>query len=164
MQKQKYKDLSSFGKKLLSATTLENGLPLIAEYSKGVILADRCSIFIYDNRKDELWTTIADGIERIIIDSKKGIVGQALNIEETILENDPSSNPNFLSDIDQKNRFKTNNLIATPIFSSKKKVIGILELINKDGGFNKEDERFMLFFTNFISGFIELAPLSSLDR
>jgi len=161
MGNKSYSAIASFGEELLKARTLGDGLPIIGEYAKGIIDAQRYSIFIYDNEKKELWTTLADGIDRIIIDSKKGIVGRALEIEETVIENDIVNSSYFLGDIDQESGFETKNIIATPIFSSKNEVIGILELLNKECGFNDEDKKFMKFFTNFISGFIELAPLSS---
>ena len=161
MENKSYSNISSFGKELLQARTLYDGLPIIGKYAKGIIDAERYSIFIYDNEKKELWTTLADGIDRIIIDFKKGIVGRALELEETVIENDIVNSVYFLGDVDQKSGFTTKNIIATPIFNSKHKVIGILELLNKEGGFNDEDKKFMKFFTNYISGFIELASLSS---
>ncbi|MDY0122164.1 MAG: GAF domain-containing protein, partial [Sulfurimonas sp.] len=61
-----YKKLADFGRNLLSKTSLVDGLPLISKYAKEVIGADRCSIFINDLEKNELWTTLADGVEKKI--------------------------------------------------------------------------------------------------
>lgn len=156
-----YKNLAEFGQELLKSPTLEQGMPLIAKYSKNVMGAQRCSIFIFDEKNNELWTTLADGIERIIIDSDQGIVGQVLQTAETMIVNTPKENPYFLPEIDKDSGFETKNLIATPIISSDNRVIGVLEMLNKQGGFKNEEEKFMRFFSNFISGFIELAPLHS---
>ena len=156
MGKETYTDLASFGNKLLNSTSLEEGLPLIATYSCNIMSSERCSIFVYDKKTDELWTTLADGIERIVIDVNKGIVGKSIQTKELILENDVDKNPYFLKDIDKNSGFTTKNLIVTPIFNEDKKVIGALELLNKEGGFNNEDEKFMRFFANFISTFIDL--------
>jgi len=158
MSQMTYTNLAEFGKKLLNSTGLEEGLPLIARYSCDVIHAERCSIFVYDKKTNELWTTLADGIERIVIDVDKGIVGRSIQSKELILENDLENNKYFLKDIDKNSGFKTNNLIVTPIFNEEHKVIGALELLNKEGGFNEKDATFMKFFANFISTFIDLAP------
>jgi GAF domain-containing protein len=158
MNNDTYTDLASFGKKLLDTTGLEKGLPLIVSYTCQIIKAERCSIFVYDKKTGELWTTLADGIERIVIDADKGIVGRSLQTKQLIVENDVSKSQYFLGDIDKKSGFITKNLIVTPIFNEDKKVIGALELLNKEGGFTKEDEKFMRFFANFISSFIDLAP------
>jgi len=153
-----YEDLAVFGKKLLDSTGLEEGLPLIATYSCQLIKAERCSIFVYDKVTSELWTTLADGTERIVIDASKGIVGRAIETKQCIIENDVSKSQYFLGDIDKKSGFVTKNLIVAPIFDERKKVIGALELLNKTEGFDSEDEKFMKFFSNFISSFIDLAP------
>jgi len=153
-----YANLADFGKRLLTSTGLEEGIPLIATYSCEIIKAERCSIFVYDKETGELWTTLADGIERIVIDVDKGIVGRAIETKKLIVANDVSQNKYFLSDVDKSSGFKTKNLIVTPIFNEDHKVIGALELLNKEDAFNKEDEKFMQFFANFISTFIELAP------
>jgi len=158
MKNKRYSNLADFGMKLLSSTVLEEGLALISNYSRDILEADRCSIFIYDKSKDELWTTIADGTEKFIITSRKGIVGKALSSAQTVVVNDTSSSKYFLSDMDKESGYETINVIASPIFSSTSDVIGILELLNKDGGFTHEDEKFMRFFSHFVSGFIELAP------
>ena len=161
MKKQTYEKLADFGKELLNCAKLEEGLPLIAKYTTDIIGAERCSIFIYDHKKDILWTTFADGMEKIIVGSKDGIVGQSLIKKEIIIENDAHSNPCFLKEVDEESGFKTKNLICSPILSSTNEVIGVLELLNKPWGFSVEDEKFMKLFTTFISGFIELAPLKS---
>jgi len=158
MSQTTYANLADFGKKLLNSTGLEEGLPLIAIYSCNIIKAERCSIFVYDKKTNELWTTLADGIERIVIDVNKGIVGRSIQTKQLILENEVSKNQYFLGDIDEKSGFKTKNLIVTPIYNQDKKVIGALELLNKEDGFGEEDEKFMRFFANFISTFIDLAP------
>ncbi len=164
MNQKVYTDLAEFGKKILNSTVLEVGLPLIAEYSSKVLKAQRCSIFVYDKDEEQLWTTVADNINRIIINSEEGIAGRVLEIRETIIENDVSVNPYFMSDIDLMSGFKTENIIATPIFSSNREVIGVLELLNKEEGFADEDIKFTLFFADYISGFIELAPVDSIKN
>ena len=153
-----YANLAEFGKKLLTSTGLEEGLPLIATYSCHIIKADRCSIFVYDKETGELWTTLADGVERIVIEADKGIVGRSIQMKQLIIENDVSKSQYFLEDVDKKSGFQTKNLIVTPIFNENHKVIGALELLNKETNFNESDEKFMRFFANFISTFIDLAP------
>jgi len=153
-----YANLAEFGKKLLNSTGLEEGLPLIATYACHIIKTDRCSIFVYDKDTGELWTTLSDGIERIVIDADKGIVGRAIQTKQLIIENDVSKSQHFLGDVDKSSGFQTKNLIVTPIFNENNKVIGALELLNKSTSFTESDEKFMRFFANFISTFIDLAP------
>lgn len=154
-----YSKLADFGKELLTKNSLTEGLPLIAKYAKEVSDADRCSIYMFDEHKNELWTTLADGIEKIILPANKGIVGLTLEKAKPIIENAPYSNPHFLQDIDETSGYKTHNIATTPIFNSQKKVLGVLQLLNKEGDFDDEDIKFMVFFSHYISGFLELTNL-----
>lgn len=151
-----YHSLANFGRELLEKKTLFEGLPLISVYAKNVIGAERCSIFINDSKNKELWTMIADGVEKIIVPSDKGLVGRTLREKKPLLTNDPYSDQSFLSDVDKETGFKTKNIITAPIFSSNRHILGVLQLINKKGDFDEEDKRFMIFFAHYISGFLEL--------
>jgi signal transduction protein with GAF and PtsI domain len=157
--KETYSKLANFGKELLNKTSLVEGVPLISKYAKEIIGADRCSIFIYNSVKDELWTTMADGIEKIIIPSDKGIVGHTLEVKKPLLVHDAESDPLFLSAIDKNSGYKTNNLVTAPVFNSEREVIGVLQLLNKETGFNEDDVKCMKFFAHYISGFLELSTL-----
>ena len=156
MESKRYTKLAEFAKELLSHHSIEKGLPLISEYLKEVIGADRCSIFIVDNVKNELWTTHADGVERIIVPRDKGIVGHTLDVKKPVIVNDAYSDEHFLHEIDKKTGYKTKNIVAVPIFDSHRNIIGVLELLNKEGGFDNEDVKFMIFFAHYVSGFLEL--------
>jgi len=89
--KSNYTKLADFGRELLHKKSLMDGLPLISMYAKDVLGADRCSIFINDLQKGELWTTLADGMDKIIIPQGKGIVGQTIDEKRIILVNDTYS-------------------------------------------------------------------------
>jgi len=154
--KNKYQQLSNFGKSLLDKTSLMEGLPFISQKVKDIIGAERCSIFIYNVYDNELWTTLADGVEKIIVPFDVGIVGQTIRIRKPIIENDAYDNPNFLSEIDMRTGYYTQNLLTAPIFNSQREIVGVLQLLNKEGGFDKQDVEFITFFAHYVSGFIEL--------
>ena len=151
-----YIKLAKFGRELLDKKSLGEGLPHIAKYAKDVIDARRCSIYMYDKKNDELWTTLSDGIEKIVIPSEKGVAGRTLKDKKPIIVNDAYSDPDFLQDIDEETGYVTVNLITAPIFNSSREVIGVLQLLNKDGNFDSEDIKFMVFFAHYVSGFLEL--------
>lgn len=151
--------LTLFAKELLTKNSLEEGLPHIAKYAKDVMEADRCSIFLLDEQKNELWTTLADGIERIAVPADKGIVGYTLKVKKPVITNDAYSHPEFLPDVDKQSGYKTQSIITAPIFDSQRQIVGVLELLNKPEGFDDEDMKFMIFFAHYISGFIEMLRL-----
>jgi len=151
-----YQTLAKFGRELLDKKSLGEGLPLIAHYAKDVIKADRCSIFIHDTAKKTFWTTLADGVDKIVIPDDKGLVGFTLKERKPIVANDAYAHPAFLKDVDKATGFHTKNIITAPIFSSKREIIGVLQLLNKEQDFDNEDVKFMIFFSHYISGFLEL--------
>ena len=158
MEKQ-YEKLAHFGKELLDKTSLEEGLPLISNYAKEVIGAERCSIFIYDKQNSTLWTTLADEVEKITISAYEGVAGYTLKEKKPLVVNDVKEYPLFFADIDEETGYTTKNIITAPVFNSQREVIGVLELLNKEGDFTAKDEGFMVFFSHYISGYIELATL-----
>lgn len=151
-----YAKLTEFGRELLGKNSLEEGLPFISKYIKEVINADRCSIFMNDIEKKELWTTLADGTDKITIPSNQGIIGETVKTAQPIMTNDAYSHPNFLPEVDIQTGYKTKNVITIPIFNYNKEVLGVLQLLNKEGGFDGEELKFMRFFAHYISGFLEL--------
>lgn len=156
-----YRTLAQFGRELLEKKTLVEGLPLISKYAKDVIGAERLSIFIYDAKKQEFWTTLADGVDKIIIPADQGLVGFTLQEKKPIISNDPYSHPQFLDTVDKETGFTTKSVITAPIFSSKREILGVLQLLNKESGFDNEDMRFMIFFAHYISGFLELVNMEN---
>lgn len=154
-----YTALSEFGRSLLKRPTLSEGLPMISEYAKQVSGAERCSIFIYNPKLKMLWTTLADGVEKIMVHQDDGIVGHTVKDAKPILVNNPYEDDRFFHAVDNKTGFVTENIASIPIFDSSRHVIGVFQLLNKPGGFSREDAKFMIFFAHYISGYIELAIL-----
>jgi len=154
-----YTTLAEFGRSLLMKPSLEEGLPMISEYAKKLSGAERCSIFIYNPKIQMLWTTLADGIEKIMVHKEDGIVGHTVKEAKPILVNDPYEDERFLRMIDNKTGFVTKNIASIPIFDSNRHIIGVFQLLNKPGGFSQEDAKFMIFFAHYISGYLELTIL-----
>lgn len=151
--------LVEFAEQILYKKSLPEGLPHISSYAKDIIGAERCSMFIYCPSKNELWTTLADGVERITIAADHGIVGKTLEIKKAIIENDVYSNSSFATDIDSITGYTTKNIITSPLFNNEGEIVGVLELLNKEGGFDNNDIKYMKFFSRSLSDFIELVNL-----
>jgi len=156
MEESRYTKLTEFAKELLQKRSLEEGLPLIAKYAKDVIGAERCSVFMYESRQNRLWTPIADGVDKITIAADEGLVGYTIKVKKPVIANDAYGHEAFLVAVDKRTGYKTKNIVTAPIFDSNRKLIGVLELLNKEEGFDQEDLKFMIFFAHYVSGFLEL--------
>ena len=159
--KNSYSDIAKFGRELLNITNIDLGLPLISEYAKSIMRAERCSMYIYNKKINLLWTTISDGVEKIIVNVNQGIVGQTVRDKEPIISNDPYSDPRFNPAIDHKTGYITRDIISVPIFDSAHEVLGVMQLLNSlDGeGFDSDDLKFAIFFAHYVSGYLELSAL-----
>ena len=153
-----FQGLINIGHQLISSNQFEDGLSLISDHLTKVTGAERCSIFIHDKETNELWTILAMGIKKLQISAEKGIVGYVFRTKDSVIENNMENNPFFLSDIDKQSGYTTRNIIACPIYNSKKELIGVLELLNKRNGFNEFDLDFLNVFANYLGSLIELAP------
>jgi len=149
--------IAEFGKKLMAMGKVDNALELISKEAKELLRAQRCSIFIVDEQDEILWTKLSDGIGRIVISLDSGIAGETYKQKAPQIVNDPYKNKHFLKSIDQKSGFVTKNIITTPIYSSRRDIIGVIQLLNKSRGeFDEKDLEDLAFFANYISGTLEL--------
>jgi len=150
--------LINVGESLFTTHQFKTTLNLISNHLTTVTGAERCSIFIYNKIDDELLTIMSTGIEKIQVSTEKGIVGYVFRTQDSIIENNVVSNPYFLGDIDKESGYSTRNIAACPIFNSEKKIIGVLELLNKLDGFDESELLYLNTFSNYISSVLELAP------
>ena len=150
-------NIADFGRELMALDDIDKILDLIGVKAKTLVEADRCSVFIVDREDSMLWTRLSDGIGRIVISLNSGIVGDTYAKEEAQIVNNPYEDSRFLETIDKKSGYKTESIIAVPIFDSKHEVMGVMQLLNKKRGtFSEEDLEKLTFFANYVSGSLEL--------
>jgi sigma-B regulation protein RsbU (phosphoserine phosphatase) len=113
-------------------------LRLNADMARDLVGADRCSIWLIDDKNQQLWTKVAHGMPEIRIPLGQGIAGACITGNETIVVNDTSRDARFLK-IDAKGGYETTSVLAMPLNGSDGKVIGALQALNKPGGFSQED-------------------------
>jgi GAF domain-containing protein len=129
---------------LLSSTLkLEQLLVLITEAAAELLEAETSSLLLLDDETGELVVDIATGeIGREVVQKRVppgvGIAGWVVEKGEATVVNSPRDDPRFYGDIDAKSGFETRSILAVPM-RTKERVIGVLEVINKDGGFEDED-------------------------
>jgi C4-dicarboxylate-specific signal transduction histidine kinase len=109
---------------------------LIAKFGREITNADRCSIWIIDKSKNELWTIVAQDVEsnelRIPID--KGVVGYSIKLQEPVIVNDAYNSDLFFPDMDKITGYKTNCLMSIPVNDTNGNPIGAIQVINKKDG------------------------------
>lgn len=108
---------------------------------------DRASIFLLDDRTDELVLSIGKGADakEIRIPKAAGIAGECLMKEQVLLINAPYNDQRFNQATDKKTGYTTTSILAVPIKTADGTCIGVLQAINKlpeasDVGFDEVDE------------------------
>ena len=128
---------------LTNINTFNERINLIAQYTKKYTGAERCSIFVYKEEKNQLQSIYSDGIKSLILKSNAGLVGYAFHKKQTVIENDIANSEIFFKAVDKKSGYKTAVVIAVPIINTDNNRLGVIQLLNKPGGFNESDKAFI---------------------
>ncbi len=139
--------LSNIARTVNSDINLDKLLITIAEQTRLVLNADRCSVFLYDKDKNELWSKVALGIdsEEIRFSADKGFAGYVVKTGETIKIKDAYKDSRFNKEIDKHTGYKTYNLLCMPMRNIKYEITGVFQVLNKkDGDFTDSDEDILL--------------------
>jgi sigma-B regulation protein RsbU (phosphoserine phosphatase) len=107
--------------------------------ARGLVGADRCSIWLVDNKNSRMWTKVAHGVQELHIPIGQGLVGACVARDEAIVVNDASQDERFLKSVDIETGYVTKSVLAMPLHGVDGKPIGAMQVLNKPGGFSPED-------------------------
>jgi signal transduction histidine kinase len=141
---------------------LEEMLLQMARKAAEVMEADRCSIFLYDPKTEELWSMVAMGLGGgvIRVPAEEGLSGACFQTGQTLRLEDAYKDPRFNKAVDAQTGYRTRSVLCMPLSNRAHEIIGVIELLNKrDGVFDPDDEVFLRAFGNHASVFIEIAQL-----
>ncbi len=135
--------LVKIGRSISAVTDIDILLKVIAEETKIAIQADRCTVFMYDKEKNELWSKVALGLDsqEIRFPADKGLAGYVVKTGEPLNIPDAYNDPRFNPDIDKETGYRTKTILCMPIKNNNKEIIGAFQVLNKlTGVFTKGDE------------------------
>ena len=156
MDKKKLQKLIELRNILLEENDLNKANKKATRKIKEIIEVDRVTIFIYSQTTNKLWTYIADGLEKLIIPADKGIVGYVVKNKTIKKVNDTSKEPLFYKEVDEMTGYHTKNILTLPLIGSDNKVIGVIQLLNKNGNFTPKDINIAHLFSQYITPPLEL--------
>jgi len=139
--------LLKIGQAVSAETEIDVLLKVVAEETKAAIQADRCSVFLYDKKNNELWSKVALGMDsqEIRFPVNKGLAGHVVKTGETINIKDAYSDERFNKEIDLQTGYKTATILCMPIKNLKQEIIGAFQVLNKlNGIFSEEDEDLLI--------------------
>ncbi len=154
--------LVKIGRSITAQTDINVLLRVIAEETKNAIQADRCTVFLYDKKSNELWSKVALGLgsQEIRFPADKGLAGYVVRTGESINITDAYNDDRFNPDVDKETGYKTNNMLCMPIKNNNQEIIGAFQVLNKNRGvFTKNDEDLLVAIGGSASIALENAQL-----
>src|SRR5207302_3605936 len=116
---------------------------LIVQAASRVVEADRCSLFLLDRARSELWSKVAQGVgtREIRFAVGKGIAGAVAQTNQSINIPDAYADPRFNRNVDKETGYRTKSILCVPMRSLEGEVVGVLQALNKrgNGPFSEED-------------------------
>lgn len=115
--------------KMLRSITLKTG---------ELLGADRTTIYLLDEAKNELWSIVAQGDDGVPLEIRvpvgQGIAGETAQKREAVnipydFYDDPRSST--AKETDKRNGYRTYTMLALPLLDEQGNLIGVVQLINK---------------------------------
>lgn len=131
---------------LSSVHNVDQLLKLLTVQTSLLLGADRTSIFMYDESKEEFWSKVAEGEGRKVIrvPADRGIVGLVFRKKKLINVKNVYRHPAFNPDVDKNTGFHTRNILACPMLYRAGGILGVMEVLNKkSGAFTDQDEKML---------------------
>lgn len=124
---------------------------------------ERATLFINDEKTNELYTEVGEGLDEksiIRFPNHLGIAGAVFTSGEAVNIPHAYADLRFNPSFDKQTGFFTRSILCMPVLNKEGKTIGVSQVLNKRGGsFNSEDEKRLGAFTSQISMGIENAKL-----
>ena len=148
---------------LANQLRLDDLLSTIIGKTAEVLDAERATLFLYDQARDELWSKTADQLEirEIRFRIGVGIAGDVARTRTVANVADAYADPRFNQDFDKQTGFRTHSVLCMPLSGSRQELIGVIQVLNKKSrtGFDEEDESLLGGLNAHISVALERAQL-----
>lgn len=148
--------------KIANERDLTNVLLLMMDMGRKMVIADRCTVWLLDHAKKELWTKSAHGVDEIRIPIDSGIVGEVVRTGEAIFIPDAYKDSRFNQTVDQKTGYRTKSIVTIPFKNNDNEIIGAYQAINKMTEariFTERDIEFLTLAATYCGKSIEAALL-----
>lgn len=150
---------------------MQSTILTITMHASELVQADRCTVFLVDEGKEQLWSVSTDSGKEIRIPKSKGIAGECATEGKLIAIEDCYQDARFNQSVDKETGYKTTSMLAVPVLRKKRtnknvgNCLAVIQMINKmefDGAvgkFDDEDIQVMETFATFVASRLEGSSL-----
>jgi adenylate cyclase len=145
-QARKFAILLDVMNSLTAERNLDTLLQKIMQKTSEVMEADRSTLFLLDEAKQEIWSKVAQGaaMKEIRVPLGAGIAGHVAQTGETVNIPDAYQDPRFNPEVDRRTGYHTRTILCMPMKSPEGKILGVIQVLNKQHGvFTPEDEELL---------------------
>ena len=148
--KQKVSAMLDICKSLQGDMGMNSLMFTITEQTPKLMDCDRCTVYMVDRAKHELWSM--HGAVEIRVPIGKGLAGSVGDTGKVINIAEAYEDDRFDQSFDKKTGYRTKTILCTPILDDTGHTIGVIQLINKNSGevFDDYDEE-------ILGSFLEIA-------
>jgi len=141
---QKLQSILEVAKAMTAERQVGRLLALVNDAAARVAEADRCSIFVVDRERGELWTPVAHGTGEIRIPLGAGIAGAVAASGAVVSIPDAYADPRFNPQVDAATGYRTHEILCVPMTNTHGEVVGVIQALNRrEGAFGAEDEELL---------------------
>lgn len=154
--------LMKVGAAISSELDLDALLRTISQTTSHLLGAERSTVFLVDRARNELWSRVAEGLDRqeIRIPLAAGIAGTVASSGTPIRISDAYTDPRFNPEVDKRTGYRTRNILCAPMRNARGRVIGVFQVLNKRGGdFSALDEQLLASLSSQAAVAVENAQL-----
>ena len=147
---------------LSSQLDTERLIEIIMEKGRMLTASDRCSLFLVNETRDRLITSLHQGLSNAIdIPINKGVAGKSV-LEARVYNIPDAYEVDFFDpSTDQETGYRTRSLLSVPIYNNRGEIIGVTQMVNKLNGepFSQWDTKLIQIFNVFCGISLENARL-----
>lgn len=155
--------------KIARERQLDNVLLLMADMGREMIVSDRCSVWLVDRTRNELYTAVSHGVNGIRIPLTAGLVGHAVSSGEPIFIDDAYTNEPYKEVLttgalatDRSTGYRTKALMVVPFRNHEGEVMGAYQAVNKlteAGVFSSKDLEVLTLAASYAGKSLESVQL-----
>jgi HD-GYP domain-containing protein (c-di-GMP phosphodiesterase class II) len=158
-----------YAAKIANERNLDNLLMLMRDMGRELIVADRCTVWLMDTHKNQLWTKVAHGVDEIRIGSDSGLVGYSVSTGQPVFIDDAYTNEQFRQvletgalTVDRQTGYRTKALMVIPFRNNEGEIMGAYQAVNKmteAEQFSQKDLEYLTLAASYAGKSLESALL-----
>ena len=151
-------------RELALETDVDVVLRRIAETASIVLDAERATLFVIDEARQELWSRVLTDAEvseiRMPLDGR-GLATEAARGGGPLRVDHPYDDPRFDPSVDARTGYRTRSVLVLPIEARDRRRLGVLQVVNRRSGeFTEDDERLGIALAGAASIALEYVQLN----